>query len=157
MIMVMWRLVLFNAKEGNVGFLSHGNNVVFHERGQGNDVEGENVGVDRNEQVGEQCMGPMESLSFSVGHNGSVHQKLKKNARRVKVDNGRQTKVGEGKLLGEKRKYQVELDSGMDGYDINMAEADELGKKIKVSGIFDRVSIPLTVAEVGAEQYREGQ
>ena len=72
------------------------------------------------------------------------------------MGSGKINTSGVGKLLGEKRKNDGGLESGMDG-DVDMEATAVLGKRMKVLDDVDREGALLTVAEVGIDQPREGQ
>lgn len=96
---------------------------------------------------GEQWHGPIENLSFSIGHGILLSVKPKKSARRVHVGSGKKCKNGVSKILGEERKNDGGLEPGM----------DDSGKRLKVIDVVDKEDALLTVAEVGIDQPREGQ
>ena len=106
---------------------------------------------------GEQWHGPMENLSFSIGHGISLSVKQKKSVRRVQVGNGKKCKSGVSKILGEERKDDGGLDPGMDGDDVDMEAIDDSEKHLKVIDVVDKEDALLTVAEVGIDQPRKGQ
>ncbi|KMT13573.1 hypothetical protein BVRB_4g083480 [Beta vulgaris subsp. vulgaris] len=125
------------AQENNLRILNHDSHEMSPVGGQSCIEAG---GVDGGllfAQVGKNGLGPMESLSFSIGHHTALNRKPRKSVRRIKGENGKKISTGEGQLVGEKRKYQVELESGMDGYDIPVLEAAE-AMQILSNGIANR-------------------
>ena len=117
----------------------------------------ENMGGGSGNSKAEQGMGSMESLSFSIGPPSLGNNKLKTKGRKAMVK-----KAGAGKNnghigLGDKRKDVGELQPWMDGDDVDMEVPGEVGKRLKMTLLNDGEQVPLTVAEVGADQPREGQ
>lgn len=123
-----------------------------------------NVGLLGDGTEGTHTSAQFESLPFTIGSYVAACTKgrkgLKKapklHSKQVKCSEG-MAKTGVGDAVGGKRKIFMDADSGMDGDDVNMEEMDVSGKKLKLISTLDGELAPLTVAEVGMYQPREGQ